>query len=39
MEQLSKQQKIDALFARIASITDPGDCKALFQDLCTAKEI
>ena len=39
MEQLSKQQKIDALFERIASITDPSDCKALFQDLCTAKEI
>ena len=39
MEQLSKHQKIDALFKLIASITDPADCKALFQDLCTAKEI
>ena len=39
MEQLSKHQKIDALFELIASITDPADCKALFQDLCTAKEI
>ena len=39
MEQLSKYQKTDALFELIASITDPADCKALFQDLCTAKEI
>ena len=39
MEQLSKHQKTDELFALIASITDPADCKALFQDLCTAKEI
>ena len=39
MEQLSKHQKMDALFELIASITDPNDCKALFQDLCTAKEI
>ena len=39
MEQLTKHQKTDALFELIASITDPADCKALFQDLCTAKEI
>ena len=39
MEQLSKHQKTDALYALIASITDPADCKVLFQDLCTAKEI
>lgn len=39
MEQLSKHQKTDALFELIASITDPDDCKALFHDLCTAKEI
>ena len=39
MCQLDKSQKIDALFELIASITDPNDCKALFQDLCTAKEI
>ena len=36
---LSKQEKIDALYELIVSITDPADCKALFQDLCTAKEI
>ena len=39
MCQLDKQQKTNALFELIASITDPDDCKALFQDLCTAKEI
>ena len=39
MEPLSKQQKTDALFALIAGITEADDCKALFQDLCTAKEI
>ena len=39
MCQLDKSQKINALFELIASITDPADCKALFQDLCTAKEI
>ena len=39
MCQLDKQQKISALFELIASITDPNDCNALFQDLCTAKEI
>lgn len=39
MAQLDKHQKIDALYELIASISDPADCKALFQDLCTAKEI
>ena len=39
MCQVDKSKKIDALFELIASITDPTDCKALFQDLCTAKEI
>ncbi len=39
MAQLSKQEKIHALFELIARTTDPADCKALFQDLCTAKEI
>ena len=39
MCQQDKQLKIDALFELIAGITDPSDCKALFLDLCTAKEI
>ena len=39
MCQMDKSQKTAALFELIASITDPADCRALFQDLCTAKEI
>lgn len=39
MAQLDKQQKIAALYELIANINDPADCRALFQDLCTAKEI
>ena len=39
MCQQDKQLKIDALCELIAGITDPADCKALLQDLCTAKEI
>ena len=39
MAQLDKKQKIDALYDLIVSITDLNDCNALFQDLCTAKEI
>ena len=39
MCQQDNSQTIDALFELIAGITDPEDCKALFQDLCTAKEI
>ena len=37
MEQ--KEEKIQALFRLIAGISDPEDCKALFDDLCTRKEI
>lgn len=32
-------QKIDALYNLIASIDDPADIRALFDDLCTRKEI
>ena len=39
MEQLDKHQKISALYELIANISNPDDCRALFQDLCTAKEI
>ena len=39
MCQQDKSQKLDALFELIAGITDPADCRALFQDLCTAKEL
>jgi len=39
METTPKQQHIDALYELIASITDPGDIRALFDDMCTRKEI
>lgn len=39
MEQTTKQERIDALMRLIASIRDPQDCRALFEDLCTAKEL
>ena len=35
----TKQEKIDQLDRLIAEITDPEDCKALMDDLCTRKEI
>ena len=38
MEQ-NHQQKTDALYALIASISDPEDIRALFDDLCTRKEV
>ena len=39
MELTPKQQRIQALFELIASIEDPEDVRALFDDLCTRKEI
>ncbi len=39
MEQTRNQQKIEALYQLIASIGDPEDVRALFDDLCTRKEI
>lgn len=39
MEHTLKQQKIDALYALLAEIRDPRDIAALFEDLCTRKEI
>ena len=39
MEQISKQQKIDALYTLLANTTNPADIAALFTDLCTIKEI
>ena len=38
MEQ-SDHSKIDALYQLIADISDPEDIRALFDDLCTRKEI
>ena len=39
MEQRSKQEKIDGLYALIAGLQTPEDCRAFFDDLCTCKEI
>ena len=39
MEHDHKQQKIDDLFRLIADIQDPEQVRALFDDLCTRKEI
>ena len=39
MEAYVKQQKIDNLCTLIAGITDPEDIRALFDDLCTRKEV
>ncbi len=36
---MSRQEKIDRLYRLIANIQDPEDVAALFDDLCTAKEI
>ncbi len=39
MEQITKQQKIDALCQLLAQTGNPTDIAALFDDLCTRKEI
>jgi len=39
MEQTAKDARIHNLFKLIASIDDADDCRALFDDLCTVKEI
>lgn len=39
MEQIDKQERLERLFQLIADIEDPQDVRALFADLCTAKEI
>lgn len=39
MDHTARQERIDQLFRLIATIDDPEDCRALFDDLCTVKEI
>ena len=36
---MSHNERIDMLMQLIVSIDDPADCRALFEDLCTAKEL
>lgn len=39
MEPLDKKQKIETLYALIAQTTQIDDVIALFEDMCTTKEI
>jgi len=39
MEQTAKSARIDNLFKLLASIDNMEDCRALFDDLCTVKEV
>ena len=34
-----KQQKLNTLFALLAQLEDPEECRDLLEDLCTAKEL
>ena len=39
MEPLTKEQKLAALFQLLANIDDPAQMAALFDDMCTYKEV
>lgn len=39
MDQTAKRERLEQLYQLIATIDDPEDCRALFEDLCTVKEI
>ena len=39
MDQTAKQDRLDHLYDLIASIDDPLIVRALFEDLCTAREL
>lgn len=39
MEQAAKQERIEKLLKLIVSLDNLEDCRALFDDLCTAKEL
>ena len=39
MENADKQQRLAELYRLIADIHDPEDIQALFDDLCTRKEV
>lgn len=39
MDQATKQSRIDALLQLITDIDNMDDCRALFDDLCTKKEL
>ena len=39
MSHTAKQERIQQLYQIIAAIDSPEDCRALFDDLCTVKEV
>ena len=39
MKQTAKQERIENLYRLIAAIDNVDDCRALFDDLCTVKEV
>ena len=39
MFMCTKQQKIEQLYSLITSLENEEDCRALFEDMCTFKEI
>jgi len=39
MDQTAKSARINNLFKLLASIDNVEDCRALFDDLCTVKEV
>ena len=39
MQKNEKQERLDALYRLIAHVRDPADIEALFEDLCTRKEV
>ena len=39
MNQTARQERIDNLFKLITAIDNIEDCRALFDDLCTVKEL
>ena len=39
MDQTQQQEKLEQLYRLIAQISDPEDIRALFDDLCTRKEL
>ena len=39
MDQTAKNEKIQNLYRLILSLQSEADCQALFDDLCTAKEL
>ena len=39
MAETGKRERIDDLFALLVSLDNVEDCRALFSDLCTVKEV